>query len=416
MSPSLTPDQLQQLESLGISISKSTISSTQDVKVAPPSPPSIAQISLSPNLGNHPDRLPTKQKIPLLPLFSLSGLSLISFGGLVLLKAKDTSSTSPPPASRPLSPNLPGLTGTQVPKSIQHYLLASQQSFTQALTSQSQQDTTSTLASLNNALTTASEAIVSYPDDYRGWEQRGRIYLSLSDSQPELIPLAINDFSQALRLNSHSAELTRTLASLYAKKGDAQNTLAFLVQTVALEPTKAQNFYDLARLQQSTGLVPQALDTYTRLLTLTTDSLQRQQVTREIDSLKALVAQNSLPQNSTSTTTSISPTPQLTGPQIQALTDSPGLIIAAPETKKDIAVSNLSSHNSLSGTTTLPAHTPSLTLQNSQLTSSSQVYLTITQGGKNLSLQVLSRTHDSFTVGLVPPATEDIEFKWWIVN
>jgi tetratricopeptide (TPR) repeat protein len=140
-----------------------------------------------------------------------------------------------------------------------------------------------------------------------------------------------------------SAEVARSLASIYAKQGNAQKTIEYLAQTVALEPTKAQNFYDLARIQTQAGQVSQALTTYSQLVSLISDPTQKIQVEAEKKSLENLLAQN----GSTPTTNTTLPTPsisanpsiKLESPLLQA-DSGQGLIIAAPETSKNIAVDN----------------------------------------------------------------------------
>ncbi len=384
MSLSLTTEQIEKLQSLGI---KSTLP-----------------------LNN--------KKTSLLPLLSISGFTIISFGSLFLLKNKQSSSPVQP--TTPIQKNTePAEVPTQVPKSIQHYLLASQQLFTQALQAQNSKST-ETAKLLNQSITAVTEAIKYFPSDSRGYEQRARIYQSLIDSQPQFLEPAISDFLTAAKYNPNSAEITRSLATLYGRKGDAQSTLAMLNQTVTLEPTKAQNFYDLARIQQQAGLLPQAVNTYNRLLTLISDPNQKQQVISEKDAIEKLISQ--APNNLTPTTpTNVelveTPTPTLTfeSPAIQANTNQ-GLIIATPETSKDVQVNHLTDSNSLSGNSTLPSQTKQISITNTNLKSTSQVYLTITKGGKNQSLQVLSKSKDSFTVGLDSPISEPIEFKWWIVN
>ncbi len=398
-----TPDQIQKLQSLGIDVQETK---KENLKIG--------------NLS-----LDIKQKKPnnIFPLLSISGLTLLSFSGLILLKGKgqninDTSEIRDLPSDISITP-------TQVPKSIQHYLLTSQQYFSNALQLQQSSDinnSQSTIDLLNQSILAATKAIKEFPQDYRGYQQRGRIYQALIDSKPELIDQSISDLASAQKLNPNSAEITHTLASLYAKKGDAQNTILYLNQTVNLEPTKAQNFYDLAKIQQQVGLLPQALETYNRLITLVTDSNQKTQIESEKSALEKLISQNT---NSSQSTLSI-PQPtihdlpsNLDSPTIQALTDN-GLIIAAPDENKNIEVKNLADSNSLSGNSTLVAGQKEITISNTNLISTSQVYVTATKGGKNQNLQVLSKSEKSFTVGLSspPPAgrSEDIEFKWWIIN
>ena len=166
---------------------------------------------------------------------------------------------------------------TQVPKSIQHYLLTSQQLFSSALQMQStialpkptgEGGPSEILDLINKSILAATDAIKEFPNDYRGYQQRGKIYQALIESKPDLINQSISDFTTAFKLNPSSAQVSRSLASLYAKKGDASNTIAYLNKTVSLEPTKAQNFYDLAKIQQQAGLISQALNTYNQLLPL----------------------------------------------------------------------------------------------------------------------------------------------------
>jgi tetratricopeptide (TPR) repeat protein len=365
-------------------------------------------------------------------MISLSGLTLISFAGLVLLKPQDSpsSSSTTTNSESPFPDHQSLITPTQVPKSIQHYLLASQQYFSQALQQQNSPSTNNsqptTIDLLNQSLLAATEAIKLFPSDYRGYEQRARIYHSLIDSQPQLLPAALNDYTLAFQLNPTSAELTRQLASLSAKKGDVTQTLAYLTQTVNLEPTKAQNFYDLARLQQQSGQIDQALLTYNRLLPLITDTKQLSQVQSEKTALEKLLSQVP-PLSSSSISLSPSSLPsktpqkksppslQLDSPTLQADSGS-SLIVAAPNTSDHIEITSQTNSNSLSGNATLNSGQSQLTLTNTNLKTTSQIYLTTTKGGKNLSLQVLSRSQDSFTVGLDSPAPENIEFKWWIIN
>jgi len=378
MDPKFTPDQINQIQSLGINIT-------------PPSPS-------TPHL---------------LPLLSISGLTLISFGGLVFFKTKSTSVVQP---NLPIPNSETVAKPTQVPKSIEHYLLASQQLFTQAIDAQTQQQSPSTVTSLlNQSLASANDSIKVFPNDFRAYLQRGQIYQSLIPSQPQLLDLAINDYLTAQKLNPNSAQITRTLATLFATKGDAQNTLAFLTKTVSLEPTKAQNFYDLARIQQQAGLISNAVTTYDQLLSILTDPVQKSQILSEKTTLEKLASQNTKPLIPQTVPTISSE------PLIQASLPAPslnqeGLIIAAPETATDIKVKDQTDSNSFSGNATLVSGQTSVTISSYILTPSSQVYVSTISGGKNQTLEVISKSKDSFTIGLLSPITEDINFKWWIVN
>ncbi|MBP9818251.1 hypothetical protein KBC75_05925 [Candidatus Shapirobacteria bacterium] len=314
----------------------------------------------------------TKSNVNLIPLLSISGLTIISFGGLLLLKNKSDPPSSYIPST---NPQINDPKPTQVPKSIQHYLLTSQQYFVEAINRQKSENITPLV---NEAITTISEAIQLFPSDYRGWEQRGRIYQSLTPSQPQFLPIAIIDFKQATSLN----------------------------------PTNTDNLFSLAHLQEQAGELPDGLVTYYRLLSLVSNKNQHEQVITEIQSIRRLLSQNTT-QAKPSTTPII--TPILEGNLIQASTNN-NLVIAAPENTTPNTATTFTQSNSLSGNAVLPSNQNTITLTNSLLKSTSQVYLTILKGGKNQNLQVLSRSKDTFTVGLDSATTEDIQFKWWIVN
>lgn len=406
----ITSDQADQLKSLGINISKVPITTSDNITPPLDSTPTIGQKIDELIISTEAKPLLTPPKSPIIPILSISGLTFLSFGGLILFKSKDSVVVAPPPVINNTEPvGVP----TQVPKSIQHYLLTSQQFFTQALEAQSS-NSGDAVNLLNQSVNLATQAITEFPSDFRAYEQRGRIYVSLVDSQPQILQNAIADLSKASQLNPNSAEITRTLATLYAKKGDAQATLTYLDKTINLEPTKAQNFYDLARLQQQAGQLPQALNTYNRLLTIISDPAQKTAIEAEKSALEQLTAQSKGVMPYAPSTPS--PSPPSTEPVLQASLPETGLIIAAPETAPDIKVTNQTDSNSLSGVSTLPANSPSISITNTNLTSASQVYLTITKGGKNQTLQVLSKSTGTFTVGLDSPINEEIQFTWWIVN
>ncbi len=420
MSQQLTPEQIEKLKALGIDVGSENQVATPSVEPVVETP----KLEIPPQ----PEKISSPKKpIPkVFPLLSISGLTVLSFGGIILFKSKNSAiNTVTPPVSHSqnqVHSNQDQPTPTQVPKSIQHYLLASQQYFSQALELQNSKtaDLTAsqqTVNLINQSIVTASSAIKEFPQDYRGYYQRAKIYQSLVNAKPEFITQTIADLSFAQRLNPSSPDITHDLASAYAHKGDAQNTIAYLAQTVSLDPTKAQNFYDLAKIQQQAGFIPQALDTYNHLLSLITDPTQKTQVEQEKSALEKLVAQTP------KTTTMPTPSPiksdiQLPDnpPTLQAMANDTGLIIAAPETGTKISVENVTDSNALSGTAILPAKEKSLTIKNTNLSDKSQVYVTIVTGGKNQTLQVLSKDKDSFTVGLDTAINEAINFKWWIIN
>lgn len=429
----LTQEQIDQLKSLGIDVKDSrpvkvhrhpevgrdvADEATEGLIPEPQPTPETPQTPAQPT-----EKSSEKKTSNIFPLLSISGLTILSFGGLVLLKGNSNNQNKMYGQTDVSAPNTSSeITPTQVPKSIQHYLLTSQQYFSQAVQEQSSCNGDSCgrpIELLNNSILAATEAIKEFPQDYRGYQQRGNIYQSLITSKPDLINQSISDFSIAYKLNKSSVEITRTLATLYAKKGDTNKTIFYLNQTVSLEPTKAQNFYDLATIQQQAGYLAQALDTYTKLIPLITDPAQKTAVESQKATIEQIIAKNpavgarrdspSIEDNNSSIIDNHD------SPTIQASIAS-SLIIAAPEKDDSIKIANQTDSNSLSGNSILLANQKDITISNTNISSTSQVYVTATKGGKNQNLQVLSKSDKSFTIGLDSPINEDIQFKWWIIN
>lgn len=135
----LTSDQIAKLKSLGIEINNSnsnTNFSSPFVK-GESVPQRRDEGDFNPGLRN--STLDIKHsKSNFFPLLSISGLTILSFSGLILFKNKSEPTTLNSTTNYPLPET--SVTPTQVPKSIQHYLLTSQQFFTQASQNQSVDD------------------------------------------------------------------------------------------------------------------------------------------------------------------------------------------------------------------------------------------------------------------------------------
>jgi len=396
--PEYDPETIKRLQALGLDPFKKT-------------PPLVA-----------PQISKPKPQTSVFPLLTISGISLLSIGSLILFKNKSSTPSFPQQTISPSAQSQTYPTPTQIPKSIHHYLLTSQSSFTEATATQGQ-DPQQTISLLNEAVDYATQAIALFPTDYRGFEQRAKIYSALTPENPEdsgsYLHQAIADYQKALRLQPDNSDITKILAELWAKKGSVDNTLAYLQMAIGLEPTKAQHYYDLAHIQTQIGQISEAVQTYQHLLPLLSDSDQKTKVSEEKNSLQALLTQNENldPQASESTPNQ---TPDLIeelnqAPAIQALAGT-GPVIATPQEEKDLAVTGQTDSNALSGTAIILANQTELVISSQSLTPSSHVYTTITKGGKNQILTLKSKDDSSFTVSLDSPATENVEFKWWITN
>lgn len=357
-----------------------------------------------------------KSKPNFLPLLAVFGATIFIGTSLYFFKSTQSKHTTGSVAYA-----TPSVIPTIVPTSrpVQNYLLASQQSFTQAVAKQ-KTDPQGTVELVNQAISQASSAITDYPSDFRAWQQRGQIYQSLIQTKPEYLSLAIADYKKASLLNPLSAELTKTLAGLYAKAGDATNTKTYLFQTLNLEPTKAQNFYDLAQIQQQTGDLQNALSTYQRLLNLLTDPEQINQVRSQAQALESLLSQAPRQPQATGEGGTATPPLQLDASEQPSLLRADNLadsvIIAAPSTDTPVTLTNQTTTNALAGEGTLLAGQTDLTIVNEHATSATPIYLTVVKGGKNQVFYLKAKQTGQFTAGLDQAIAEDITFNWWILE
>lgn len=348
--------------------------------------------------------------------------SMVGFGIVMLLKKDGTTKTTNIEIKTPDNEVVARISPTQT--NIQKHLLASQQYYSQALQAQSVGNSQEVVQFLNKSLEEAGQAIVNFSDDFRGYQQRGKIYQSLvsasetlNEQDKQFLSQAINDLNMAYKLNTELAEISRDLANLYARAGDASKTIFYLSETIRIEPTKAQNFYDLARIQSQSGDIVSALETYKQLVWLVSDTNQKQIIEAEKQSLEKILAEN--PGLKQKTRVDYIPTPTegilRQGPKIEASRKS-NVIIAAAEEKERLEVAGMTESNSYSGVAVLPANQSEIEINNNKLASNTQIYITIVKGGKNQVLRVKSKTDSSFRVGLDVPIAEDIEFKWWIID
>jgi len=371
------------------------------------------------------------------------GISLIPIiGGIIVGNLINTNKTAssqslPVPATSPETS-----TPKAVPHSISHYLLTSQSLFSEAIAlsqetqigtdkkAQISTDNNKRIAELvNEAISQATQAIAHYPNDPRGWAQRAKIYQSVEKYLENAADLAISDYKMALQLDRQNPEYPQKLSQLYRKRNDLSSAVAYLKIAAEAAPTDAQIWFDLAKLQAKAGQIQQAKKTYQRILPLLADSDQKQLIKKEIIAIDSLLAkvENKLPNISSAT-----PTPEKNNNQIELIEDAPllqasnnqHLIIAAGESEKENSKAEISQTNALSGNAIIRAGETETKIENSQLTTYSQVYITpigddqnqVLRVKKKVAADVKSGKPGYFTVAISRPLNHDLEFKWWIIK
>jgi len=400
MSLSFNDNQVNKLNSLGIEVGMGTVGQRQNTNFS--------------------------KSNPAWYLVPIVGLGLVGIGIGLSLSKKDNKTSQYVEIKQTDGSVVARTTPAETSNSsIQQQLLSSQQYFSSALQAQGSGGSSQEVVDfLNKSIDEASRAVANFPDDFRSWQQRGKIYQSLIGSSEQLteqdsafLKQAIADLTKSYQLNNDSVEVNRSLASLYARLGDANNTIRFLTEAIRIEPTKAQNFYDLAKIQSQTGQVAGALETYKQLIWLVSDNQQKEILEKEKTALEKILVENPGLANENKVGLVPSPTGEVErdGPVIKASTDS-GVTIAAYEDRAKLEVSGITESNAMSGTARLASGQTEVEIENRNLSASSQVYVSAIKGGKNQVLRVKSKTGSLFKVGLDFAIGEDIEFKWWIIN
>jgi tetratricopeptide (TPR) repeat protein len=328
-----------------------------------------------------------------------------------------------------------------IPHSITHYLLTSQSLFSKAIElsrkdadntdkeTRMNTDTNKRIVQLvNEAISQATQAIVHYPSDPRGWAQRAKIYQSVEKYLENASDLAISDYKMALQLDRQNTEYPKKLSQLYQEKEDFSSAIAYLKIAAEAAPTDAQTWFDLAQLQAKAGRIEQAYKSYQRILPLLANQEQKQVVKKEIGALEALLAKAGKDNQNLLALPSPNPD-QKPNKSIQLIEDAPlleadnlaqKLIIAGPAEEKGKKSGQVSATNALSGNAIIPAGQTEVKIESRQLTDDTQVYVTPIGDDQNQVLRVKSKMAAKpsgyFIVAISKPLDHDLEFKWWIIR
>ena len=338
----------------------------------------------------------------------------------------------------------------QVPHSISHYLLTSQTLFSKAIelstatpgTADTPEESGPTpgversnhriVELVNEAINQATQAILHYPADPRGWAQRAKIYTSIEKYVEGSNKIALIDLQKAVELSPQNSAYLKDLSSLWLESGNLNQAIISLSLAARADPTNAQIWFDLARLQTKAGQLSQAKRTYQKVLPLLANQEQKQVVKKELGAIENLLAQvrdrpgftpdrpgESRPTPGVSTTPGVFEELELPNnpPKLEATNLSGRVIIAEP--KDEPIASKQSSQiesNALSGNALLPAGQTEMEIENSQLTAETQVYLSAIGDSQNQVLRVKSKGESSFIITIKNPLEHDLEFKWWLIK
>ena len=316
---------------------------------------------------------------------------------------------------------------------ISDYLLTSQTFFSRAIelsqqTASSENQRSSTDANnqrvvelINEAISQATDAILHYPTDARGWYQRAKIYQAIEKYNEGSIQTAIRDMERAVYLEPENKEYLTTLSNLWLDQNDSKKAVFYLSQAAQANPTDAQLWFQLAKLQTKEGLLVQAYKNYQRIIPLIVDASQKKLVKKEMAAIESLLAQTEGIDFAASMVPTISPSTDLYLPDAPAKLEANNLaqqvVIADPESEERFTSKDKGeySSNSLSGNSFIAAGDTEIEINNANLDPNTQVYITAIGNTQNEVLKIKSKREKSFVVSISNPISNDLEFKWWLI-
>jgi len=317
-------------------------------------------------------------------------------------------------------------------RAISDYLLTSQMFFSQAieLSQQTSLENQQSLTDANNqrvvelineAISQATDAILHYPTNARGWYQRAKIYQAIEKYNEGSIQAAIGDMERTVYLEPENKDYLTTLSNLWLDQNDSKKAVFYLSQAAQANPTDAQLWFELAKLQTKEGLLAQAYKNYQRIIPLLVDADQKKLVKEEMAAIEGLLAQTEGIDFATSMVPTISPSTDLYLPDAPAKLEANNIaqqvVIADPESEQRFASKEQGeySSNALSGNGFISAGETEIEIANTNLNSNTQVYITATGNTQNEVLKIKSKGERSFTVSIANPIDSDLEFKWWLI-
>lgn len=321
-------------------------------------------------------------------------------------------------------------------QSISYYITTSQEFLNKARglaenRNQTEADKQEILATINQALDLANQAIAGYPSDDRGFIQRAKIYEALIPFVNQSASLAVQDLQTAIGLNNQNPDYHTRLAVLYLQSGNLENAALSFYNAYFLSPTDTQALYNLADTLEKSGQLSQADYYLNKLLSLlpaddenlTTLKNRKQNIQKllSLAKLETLTEPGSFAPAATSETTAgndLIGTQEL--PLEQAAIKS-NVIIASGESPSTTANTSTGQAtiaiNAKSGQGTIPAGQTSITIDNKNVTDSNQIVVTPQGNIQNRVLYLISRkSGDWFKVGVNSSSSQEIRFNWWIID
>jgi len=98
---------------------------------------------------------------------------------------------------------------------------------------------------IDTAIADTNQVTTAHPNDVVFWKTKVRIFYTLSQVDPQYLPLALTAIKQTAQLAPTDADVSYNLGILYGQNGDSKNAVATLQNTIKLKADYAQAYYAL---------------------------------------------------------------------------------------------------------------------------------------------------------------------------
>lgn len=282
---------------------------------------------------------------------------------------------------------------------------------------------------INQALDLANQAIAAYPRDDRGFAQRATIYQALTPFLPQAANFAIQDLKEAIKLNNQNPTYQNRLANLYIKIGDFEGAALAFYNAHLLAPTELQTLYNLADALEKSGQLTKAKFYFEKLLNLLPATDENQPVVKKrLENLEEAIVRVNLqyltPPGETAPAAS-SKDSEIIGTQelpLEQAALAKKLIIATENETREEEIGSEVAVNAKTGEGTILAGQKETIIYNNNVANDKQIVIVPTGKTENRVVYLVAKKAAEenkqgwFKVGIDKPATNEIKFRWWIVD
>jgi tetratricopeptide (TPR) repeat protein len=107
------------------------------------------------------------------------------------------------------------------------------------------QNTTLAKQLIDTAIADSNQVTTEHPNDIIFWKTKVRIFYTLSQVNPQYLPMALEAVKKAAQLGPTDSDISYNLGILYGQNGDSKNAVATLQNTIKLKRDYSPAYYAL---------------------------------------------------------------------------------------------------------------------------------------------------------------------------